>query len=188
MLLIRLAPLLIPAVGMAALGFNLLSLIPALEGHILLILFLVLFLAMTVLDREPGWNLALLLGFSFTGGALLNWSGAEVSREVTWLVFLGLLSLALFGAASLGATLKTGLKFLFPLTAFYTLGWVSVLLWDPPSWIQGLLIMVGLALFTAAAASVQQRGFDLGAEDSLVPLGIQLVVILFNLFWLSGLI
>ena len=169
-------------------GYNLLFLIPARSRAYLLIPFLVLFLAMTILDREPGWNLVLLLGFSFTAGTLLNWSGADAARWGTWLLFLSLCAAALIWAAVLGLSLSKGLKFLFPLTVLYLLGWLGIIFWDLPGWIRGLWIYSGLTLFTAIAAGILQKGMTIHSEESPVPLGIELWVILFNLFWLSGLI
>lgn len=186
MLLIRLAPLLGSAAAGAALGFQLLFLIPPRGRSYLLIPFLVLFLAMTILEKEPGWNLALLLGFSLTAGLLLNWSGADAIRWGTWLLFLGCWTVGLIGAVILGRPLQKALKFLFPLTALYMLGWLGVILWDLPGWIKGTWVLSGLALFTVIAAGVLQRGFTLQDEESPVPLGIELWVILFNLFWLSA--
>ena len=154
----------------------------------LLLPFLVLFLAMTILDREPGWNLALLLGFSFTAGLLLKWSGANPGRWSTWLIFLGLAGTATIGAVVLGKRISKGSTFLLPLTALYMLGWVAILVWDLPPWVQGVLILSGLALFTVIAAGALQRGFTLSADEPMVPFSIELWVILFNLFWLSGLI
>ena len=143
---------------------------------------------MTILDQEPGWNLALLMGFSFTAGLLLKWSGAAAGRWSTWLIFLGLLAAAILGAVVLGNKISKGLKFLIPLTALYMLGWVGVLLWDLPPWIQGVLILFGLALFTAIAVGALRRVFSLEVEESPIPPTIELWVILFNLFWLSGLL
>jgi hypothetical protein len=153
-----------------------------------LIPFLILFLVMTILDQEPGWNVALMMGFSFTAGLLLKWSGADTGSWSTWLIFLGLLVAALIGAFILGERISKGLKFLLPLTALYMLGWLGVLFWDLPPLVQGILILSGLVLFTAIAAGALQRGFSLEAAESPVPLAIELWVILFNLFWLAGLI
>jgi hypothetical protein len=143
---------------------------------------------MTILDQEPGWNVALLMGFSFTAGLLLQWSGAEVTRLSTWLIFLGFLGAALIGAVVLGKAISRGLKFLLPLTALYMVGWLGILFWDLPFWVQGVLILSGLVLFTVIAAGTLQRGFSLSAEETPVPFSIELYVILFNLFWLAGLI
>ncbi|RLD00556.1 MAG: hypothetical protein DRI46_07230 [Chloroflexi bacterium] len=167
-------------------GFNLLTLIPIQGRAYLLIPFLVFFLAMTILDREPGWNLILLMVFSFTAGLLLNWSGTDTSRWQTWLLFLGSGVAAVLGAVTLGKSLQTGLQFLLPLTVLYLLGWPGVLLWDLPGWIRGFWMLSGLLLFTLIAAAVLQRGFTLEVEESPVPLGISLWVILVNLFWVSG--
>jgi len=162
--------------------------IPARGRAYLLIPFLILFLAMTILDQEPGWNLALLMGFSFTAGLLLKWSGAGAGRGSTWLFFLGLLTTAIIGALVLGKRIAKGLKFLLPLTALYMLGWVGVLFWELPLWVRGVLIPSGLVLFTVIAAGALQRVFSLEVQESPVPLAIELWVILFNLFWLTGLI
>jgi hypothetical protein len=150
--------------------------------------FLILFLAMTILDQEPGWNLALLIGFSVTAGTLLNWSGADAARWETWLLFLGLLAAAMIGAMTLGTTLGKGIKFLFPLTILYMLGWLGIIFWDLPGWLRGFWMFSGLLLFTVIAAGALQRGFTMRVEDSPVPLSIELWVILINLFWLSGLL
>ena len=169
-------------------GYHLLFLIPARSRVYLLIPFLILFLAMTILDREPGWNLVLLLGFSFTAGTLLNWSGADAGRWSTWLLFLGLWAAALVWAVALEPSLYKGLKFQFPLTVLYLLGWLGIIFWDLPGWIRGLWIVSGTLLFTMIAAGVLQKGMTIQKEESPVPLGIELWVILFNLFWLAGLI
>jgi hypothetical protein len=181
-----LVPILAPACLAAALGYNLLPLIPAWARAYLLIPFLVFFLAMTLLDREPGWNMALLLGFSISAGLLLNWSGSEAARWSTWLLFLGLVGAAWIGAVSLGTVLAKGLTLLFPLTVLYLLGWLGIILLNLPEWVRGLWILSGLALFTVIAAGTLRRVFKLEVQDTPLPLAIELWVILINLFWLSG--
>lgn len=143
---------------------------------------------MTILDQEPGWNIVLMLGFAITGGMLLNWSEADAARGSTWLTFLGLSGSAVIGSMILGRTLQKGLKFLLPLTALYMLAWVGILIWDPPLWVMSSLILSGLILFTLIAAGALQRGYSMNKKESMIPLSIELWVILFNLFWLTGLI
>jgi hypothetical protein len=184
--LFRLTPILLPAAAMVILGYNLLGLVPARWRIYLVIPFLFLFIAVSILDQESGWNVVLLLGFSLTAGALLNWSGAETAQWSTWLLFLGLLIAAMGWAISMGAELEQYLTLLIPLTFIYLIGWVGIIIWDIPGWIRSAWILIGLSLFTAIAAGVLQRGLNLEVEDNPVPLSIELWVILFNLFWLAG--
>lgn len=186
--LLRLAPVLVLASAAAFLGYDQLSLIPARARSFLLIAFLVLFLIMTILDQEPGWNIVLLLGFSISAGMLLNWSDAEAARWGTWLAFFGLTGSALTGSVVFGKALRKGMRYLLPLTAFYILVWMGMIFWDLPPWVRGSLILSGLVLFTVFTAGTLQRGYSLKKDESPIPLSIKLWVILFNLFWLTGLI
>ncbi len=181
---------LLPSLGSAAvgtvLGYQFLSLIPLQASTFLLISTLILFLSLIILDREPGWNLVLLLGFSINAGSLLNWSGLDPSSWLTWLLFLVLCGAALVMATRLRPHLPTGI--LRPVSVFYLLGWLAAILEILPDWLRVLWMTAGLLFFTGLAAGTITRVFTLEIEESPTPLSIELYLILFNLFWLSGLV
>lgn len=185
-MLLRLTPLLGSSVGAAILGYNLLYLIPGCIRCYLLIPYLVLFLTTTILDREPGWNVLLLLGYSLMAGAVLNWSGTEAARWSTWVLFLGLVFAALAVAPLLGNWFQKIFSFLFMLMIGYSLGWLVFIITDLFSRYRGIWIMLGLPLLTLCIGSIFQRGLSLKLEDNSVPLTVELVVVLINTFWLAG--
>ena len=181
---------LLPSLGSAAigavLGYQVLFWIPIQARTYLLISTLILFLSLIILDREPGWNLLLLLGFSINAGSLLNLCGVDPSGWAIWLLILVLCGAALVMATRLRTHLPPGI--LHPIFVFYLLGWLAAILEVLPDWLRALWMIVGLLLFTGLAASALKRGFTLGTEESPTPMSIELFLILFNLFWLSGLI
>ena len=181
---------LLPSLGSAAvgavLGYQFLFLVPRQARTYLLISTLILFLSLIILDREPGWNIVLLLGFSITAGSLLNLCGVDPSSWLTWLLFLVLCGVALVMATRRRDHLPPGMLRL--VSVFYLLGWLVVILKVMPDWLRVLWMTAGLLFFMGLAASALKRGFALGIEESPTPLSIELFLILFNLFWLSGLI
>lgn len=181
-------PILGSAAAGTALGYQVLSLIPAQARDFLLAPFLVLFLILIVLEREPGWNLVLLLVFSISAGSLLNWSNVDVTSWLTWFLFLFLCTGGLTLALRWSTHLPRGLNILSPLSILYLLGWMGIILRVLPGWMRDVWIIAGLLLFTGLAARALGQGFTLPIEESPIPLGIELFLILFNLFWLSGLI
>ena len=187
-LLIRLAPLLIGAAVGVALGYFALDYIPAAARPYLLIPFLVIFLAMIVLDAEPGWNVALFLAFALAAGMILRWTGVDPIRGWVWALFLGLVGVSLLGAALLGEGYQRVLRSLFLVTILYLLGWLLLALVKLPPLFRGFWILAGLALFTLLAAGIFLKGRSLKREESPVPLAIEVFVVLYNLFWLAGLV
>jgi hypothetical protein len=154
----------------------------------LLVPFLGFFLGMIILDQEPGWNIALLAGFALTAGLLLNWSGSNPSQWLTWVLFLGLGGVSLTGAAVMGERFQTWMRVLLALTVIYLLGWLALITLDLAPGYRGFWILTGLLLFTLITMGILQRGVKSDQDSSPVPLAIELFVVLFNLFWLSGLV
>jgi len=187
-LLIRQTPVLGLATAGSVLGFHLMELIAASGSAYILILFLVFFLALNFLIREPGWNLVLLLGFSITSGLVLNWTGVVAGRWGTWILFLGLITAALSRVLKQGDARQTNSVFLVPIAGFYLFGWLVIIIWNLSGWIQKIWILSGLILITVITADLLQSGLTMRKKESPIPLGIEIWVVLLNLFWLSSLL
>lgn len=157
-------------------------------GILLLIPSLVLYLALVIMAQEPGWNLVLLLGLSILCGALLNgcWGGAN--PWLTWSLFLALLGVVGIAVKYSSLILERSLAVLRPLTGLYLLGWSAIILGNPPHWIRSILVPAGLALFAILAAGIMDNGLKEDGKRDPTSLGIELWVILFNLFWLCSMV
>ncbi len=187
-MLIRLIPLLGLGMGAVILGYRLANWIPGIGSFYQLGIILGLLLGMIILGTEPGWNVALYLGFALAGGVLLFWSGALVNQLKTWILFSVLFLISLAGGAFSRGITGRAVAVLFPITIFYLIGWVFFLFFPLPELLLMIWIIFGLALFTLITIAVFNRGKTLRQRESAVPLTIELFVVLFNLCWLSGLI
>ncbi len=187
-LMIRLTPVLGLAAAGLILGFHLMELIDGPGNALMLIIFLVLFLAMNLLIQEPGWNLVLLLGFSITSGLVLNWTGVFPGRWGTWILFLGLITAALSRILKQGEAHQINLIYRIPPAGLYLSGWLVIIIWKLSGWILKIWIIWGLILFTMITADLLRSGLTLRKKESPVPLGIEIWVVLLNLFWLSSLL
>jgi len=187
-LLIRLIPVLGLAMAGSALGFQLMELIDGPGNAHMLIIFLALFLAMNLLIQEPGWNLVLLLGFSITSGLVMNWTGVVPGRWGTWILFLGLITAALSRVLKQRDAHQINLINRIPTAGLYLTGWLVIIIWNLSGWILKIWIIWGLILFTMITADLLKSGLTLRKKESPVPLGIEIWVVLLNLFWLSSLL
>jgi len=187
-IMIRLTPVLGLATAGSALGFHLIELIDGPRKAHTILIFLVLFLAMNLLIEEPGWNLVLLLGFSITSGLVLNWTRAAAGYWGTWILFLGLITVALGRILKQGDGRRMNSMYLIPSASFYLVGWLGIIIWNLSGWILKIWVLWGLILFTMITAGLLQSGLTLRKKESPVPLGIKIWVVLLNLFWLSSLL
>lgn len=78
--------------------------------------------------------------------------------------------------------------YLIPSAGLYLLGWLGIIIWNLSGWILKIWILWGLILFTMITAGLLQSGLTLRKKESPVPLGIEIWVVLLNLFWLSSLL
>jgi len=186
--LIRLTPLLGLGVAAVILGYRLADWIPGIGNFYQLVIFLGLLSGMIILGTEPGWNVMLYLGFALAGGALLFWSGALVGQLKTWILFSVLILISLAGGAFSRGSKGRAAAVLFPITILYLIGWVLFLFFPLPELLRMIWMLLGLVLFTLITIAVFSQGKNLRQRESAVPLTIELFVVLFNLFWLSGLI
>jgi hypothetical protein len=184
--LIRIAPLLGLGVIAALLGYKLAIFIPATGRIYLFVGFLVLLMSMMILDTEPGWNVGFFLVFAMTAGALLYWSGSGTRQVYTWFLFIFLVLISLIGALYLRYRVSRIVVLLYPSAFLYMIGWVGLLFFDLPILFTMVWTMIGFILFTLINTAVLIRGKSNDEEDSPVPIVIELFVVLFNLFWLSG--
>lgn len=187
-MLIRLSPLLGLGIGAVILGYHLADWIPGIGSFYQLIIILGLFLGMIILGSEPGWNVTLYLGFALAGGVLLFWSGALVNQLKTCILFSGLLLISLAGGTFSSRSSCRAAAVLFPITILYLAGWIFFLFFPLPELLKMIWVVLGLGLFTLITIAVFRRGKALHQEESAVPLTVELFVVLFNLYWLSGLI
>jgi len=186
--LIRLTPFLGAGILAAILGYRLANLIPIAGRIYLILVFLGLLFGMIILDTEPGWNVVLFLGFALAAGIVINWSGAEITRIKTWIVFSGLLIISLVGGWYLKSKFGRAASVLFPLTIIYMIGWMLFLFFELSPVLERFWILLGLMLFTLIATAVFVGGKTMNKQDSIMPLANELFVVLFNLCWLSGLV
>jgi len=175
-------------IGAVIFGYRLADWIPGIGSLYQIIILLGLFLGMIILGTEPGWNVTLYLGFALAGGVLLFWSGALVNQLKTWILFSVLLLISLAGGAFSSRSTGRAAAVLFPITILYLAGWVFFLFFPLPGLFKMIWIILGLALFTLITKAVFRQGKTLSQGESTVPLTIELFVVLFNLYWLSGLI
>ena len=187
-MLIRLIPLLGLGIGAVILGYHLADWIPEIGSFYQLVIILGLLLGMIILGTEPGWNVTLYLGFALAGGVLLFWSAALVNQLKTWILFSVLFLISLAGGAFSSRSTGRAVAVLFPITIFYLIGWVFFLYFPLPGLFRMIWIILGLVLFTLITIAEFSRGKNLSQGESAVPLTIELFVVLFNLYWLSGLI
>ena len=189
-LLVRLAPYLGAGLVSALIGFNTSGLIPFSSRVYLLGIFLVLLLSLIILDREPGWNLALYLVVALCAGILLAWSGAALGQTRTWITFLVLIVLIL----TVGMLMRRGIPgawiLVYPVALAYIIGWVFFFSGGIPAGFRKGWIGFGLVLFSALAVMILVRGRskDQGRDENTISLASELFLVLFNLCWLSGLV
>ncbi len=187
-LLIRLAPFLGLGIIAAVLGYNLADLIPVAGRIYLVAVLLGVLMSMVILDTEPGWNVVQFLCFAVAAGMLVHWSGAETTRFSSLILFSVLILITIAGGTFLGSRFGRVVRFLFPITILYMIGWLFFLFYQVPAVLKTIWIFSGLVLFTLITIGVLIRGKSQNQEDSPVPLSIELFVVLFNLYWLSGLV
>ncbi len=182
----------VPFLGMGLLagmfGYNLAGLVPASGRVYLQIAFLTLLFSLLILDREPVWNIVLYICFGITAGMVLSWTGGGLFRLRSWVLFWGLLIISLIGGAYSKGTSRGTRVTLISSTLFYLTGWILLAIFQLPHLAGMIWIVLGLALFALVLAAVVTQGKDQNAEDSAIPLSIQLFVVIFNLFWLTGLL
>ena len=152
------------------------------------VIFLVLLVALIILDTEPGWNIVLYLCFGTAAGMILLWSGAEIVMMNSWALYISLLAASLVGGALIKDHSGQVTRLLFLSAVLYIVGWVLIALVSLPSWISLVWTILGLVLFTLISVAVISRGKTMAQEESPIPVGVQIFLIQFNLFWLSALI
>lgn len=147
---------------------------------------LVLLLTLQIFKNEKGWNFTLLLMMALVAGVSMNRLDLSGAGWFSWFAcFLGLV-VSILWAYVLGVRLGwMGILF-FPLILLYLLGWMfSALVFELAPlaeiwpWI-GLFLFLGLGIYLLTEAR-----FTSGTE-SAVPLGSDLYVVYFNLFWLGA--
>ena len=143
---------------------------------------------MIILDTEPGWNLVLYLVVAFCAGILLAWSGAKIGQITTWITFLGLLLLILVLGDLTRREVTRAWILVYPITLVYIIGWIFFISAQTPAGFRKIWIVFGLILFSALAVVILVRGKSNDQNDKTVSLSSELFLVLFNLYWLSGLV
>ena len=187
-MLIRVAPFLGLGLIGVIIGYQLADLVPAAARVYLQIVFLGLIFSMIILDKEPGWNLVLLICFGLTAGMMLIWSGGNLLQLKSWVVFLILFVISLAGGVLMKGAGGRVAGVLFFCTLLYMMGWILFAFVSLPDLAGMIWIILGLALFTFILMAVISQGKTQNDESSAVPLSIQLFVVLFNICWLSSLL
>ena len=131
-MLIRVAPLLGAGVLAAFLGYHLTDRVLAISEIYQWLILLGLFIGLIILDKEPGWNVVLYLGFALVAGALFCRSGALTGQVKSWVLFSALFLISLTGGAFSSKGTERVAVILFPVILFYMSGWVFFLLFPVP--------------------------------------------------------
>ncbi|MCJ7717024.1 MAG: hypothetical protein MUO54_10975 [Anaerolineales bacterium] len=188
-MLVRVVPLLGLGTIFTIVGYRLASIFQMTNSIYILFVFLVLLVSMMILDKEPGWNVVLFLGFALAAGVILLWSSAEITQPKTWILFSILVLVSLAGGLFLSKRIGLAATVLYPTTILYMIGWVLFLFFELPGLFKMIWIVLGLVLFTLIIIAILSRGENQSQEDNAaVPLAIELYVLLFNLFWLSSML
>ena len=186
--MIETAPYLGTGIVAAILGYQFAEVVPEVARVYLQISFLGLMFSMIILDKEPGWNLVLLICFGIGAGMTIAWSDSKLLRENSWIVIFILVAISFVGGALMkNAEKRRGVIFsVFIL--IYMMGWVLLSLFSLPDLVGTIWIFSGLALFTFILMAVISQGKTLKDQNRAIPISIQLFVALFNLCWLSNLL
>ena len=185
-MLVRVAPILGLGLVATIVGYQLSIFLPFTAKIYLQGAFLVLLISMVIMDTEPGWNVVLFLGFGLVAGINLRWSGADLTRLRTWIFFLSLFLCSLTGGALLKRDTGRAAGILFLSTFLYMIGWFLFILTTQPESARTIWIILGLVLFTLVAIAVISKGLSKKDDSHPLSLSIQLFLVFFNLFWLSG--
>ncbi len=145
-----------------------------------------LLIGLYILEEEPGWNVALLLGFALAAGALFEEIDLGAFRGKVWSTLASCLCLSFVGGSLSGRRLRGVGVYLFPLAILYLLGWVFLKFFPVPGAWVSLWACLGLLLFLLIGVSVFSRGKVEGGQGSPVPLASDLFVVTLNLFWLAA--
>jgi hypothetical protein len=119
---------------------------------------------------------------------ILLWSGAEVMMIKSWALYLSLLVISLVGGALIRDYSGQVARLLILSAVLYMLGWVILALISLPSLISLVWTILGLVLFTTISVAIISHGKTQSRDETPIPLGVQIFLIQFNLFWLSALI
>lgn len=145
-----------------------------------------LLIGLYLLEEEPGWNVALLLGFALAAGALFKGMNFEIVQGEVWRTLVSCLGLSFVGGALSGPMVRRAGIYLFPIAILYLLGWVLLTIFPLPGPGMSLWALVGLLLFLLIGVSVISRGKIAGGEGNPISPASDLFVVGFNLFWLAA--
>jgi len=145
-----------------------------------------LFIGLLILREERGWNLALLFGAAIMAGTLLSELNLEINSSAIWIFFGGLVIFSIGGGLISGYYKDRTINLLFPITLLYCIGGLLVGRQTQQYILQESWFILGLVLFSLAAILVIGRRKTLEEDINPLPLGCELFVIYFNLFWLAG--
>lgn len=187
-MLLMIAPYLGLGLLAAILGSYLAEFVLVAARAYLQFVFLGLFFSMIILDKEPGWNLVILICFGITAGMMLFWSGGNFLQLKSWVVFSILFIISLTGGYFMNGAGKLAPGVLFFCTLVYMMGWI-LFAFIPLPGMKGIIwIVFGFVLFTVILMVVISQGKNRNDESDAVPLSIHIFVLLFNLCWLSSLL
>jgi hypothetical protein len=187
-MLIRVAPFLGLGLLVLILGYQLADIVPMAARVYLQIVFVGMVFSMIILDKEPGWNLVLLICFGTTAGMMFFWAGSNFLQLKSWAVFVILFMISLTGGVLMKGAGRWVGGLLFFCTFLYLIGWILFMIIPLPDLSGIIWIVLGLALFTFILMALISQGKTQNGDSSAVPLSIQLFMILFNLCWLSCLL
>ena len=146
---------------------------------------ILLFIALLTFRERPGWNLALLLGFSASLGAVIALLGtgshATLGYAPLWLV-LPCLAFAALAGKRLGSGVGEIGAILWLVSWVYMLGWAVLIFLQLEAVFHLTWSVVGLVLFTGIAAvwfANMERNL---AQRSSVSVAIDLYLVCLNLY------
>jgi len=186
--LLRTVPLLGGGAAALVIGYRLAALIPPELRIYLMILFLGCLIGIIILEKEPGWNVVLFLAFTVSAGLPLYWSGVTLSLPKAWILFVILVLISLAGSISFSLPSSLGGIPFVLITVIYVIGWITFSFFQLSETYFSIWIYVGLVLFTTLAAGIFSRVKTAEKERGTLPLAIELFIVFYNLYWLSGIV
>lgn len=187
-MLVRVAPFLGLCLLTVFLGYQFADLVPVADRLYLELTFVGLLLAVFILDKEPGWNLVLLICFGMTAGMMLFWSSGGQYQQRSWMIFTFLFSISLVGGYFKRSSSGQVVIFLSLSTFLFMAGWIIIAISSLPDIVGMIWTVLGLLLNTLILICMISNGKNQNDEVSAIPYAILLFVVIFNLCWLSSLV
>ena len=176
------------AVLVIASGFLVAARIPSEYGLYLAVVAFVLLISLQIFKLVPRLNAVLLLGLAFALGMLLNWFDIQAGHWFPWVILSLGMVLSLIWAYAVGIRLGRVGALFFPLTILYLIGWFVLYLFFDSKSADVVWAIIGIFLFVGVATYITTESRHAQTEELVVPVASDLLIVYFNLFWLSSIV